>query len=353
MFITFIKIVYFYNIWPTQLNRQVWEILLEDLTIDILTFTSFSVFILYSTSYFFFKEYNGFIIISFHLFFSFVSSLIAHVLDVVSSLSFGSITIDTIFNYNHITAVFRDVDRNFFLYFSILSIAYIYHYYKQYRVAEFERVETNHKLTIANLNLIQSQLEPHLLFNTLNSISSLVYSDKDKAVKTITNLGDILRATLMLRDTQFISVKEEISYLSNYIEILNLKFNDRIILREKINKETIDKKIPSLILQPIIENAVKHGLNDSNTDLEILLFTDIDKEGKLVIDIKNSGSKINPKADFNKENLKKGLSLVKQRLSLIYKKGFTFDIQNLDDPIFNVGVKIVIDEPKIDLLKYN
>src|SRR4029079_13460186 len=110
------------------------------------------------------------------------------------------------------------------------------------------------------LQALKMQLHPHFLFNTLNSISALLDEDVDAADQMLARLGDLLRMTLENSGAQEVTLQEELEFLRCYLEIEQVRFNDRLTVSMHIEPETLDAKVPNLILQPIVENAIKHGI---------------------------------------------------------------------------------------------
>jgi hypothetical protein len=304
----------------------------------------FCVFILVTTNRFFKNNTPTYKVFVFHLFFGVLSGIFAHALATVSSLLFGSLELAKLGDFDHVRRIFSEIDSHFLIYFSILAIVYIYHYYKQFRESELQRYEVSNKLILSNLNLIQSQLEPHFLFNTLNAISSLVYSDQKKAVKTITNLGDVLRDTLMFRDSQFIPIHDEIRYIKDYISILNVRFDDLIDCKSELSEGVHEMKVPALILQPIVENAIKHGFKNRREQMRICISIFLNDRSALVMKIRNSGRPLNKQLSPSDKG-HYGLNLIRERLSLIYNDNFSFDLRNINTELYNVEVEIVIENP--------
>ena len=350
LLINFIQAFYFLSLRMELFSRKMFMVLLEDTFLSIIILLGYTIFILASTNYFFKQETKPVKVLIFHLFFSTLSGLFAYILAFSISLLLGSVTLEDISSFNHLERVFAKIDTNFLIYFSILSVVYIYHYYKQFRESEFKRFEINNKLTLSNLNLIQSQLEPHFLFNSLNAVSSLIHTDKERATTIISDLGDVLRETLMLRDTQFITIEEEIQYLKKYMNILQTRFDDQITFDVEKPDTVNDLKVPALLLQPIIENAIKHGLKDGQDKIKIRTDISLDNKLGLIISVKNSGIPIDQNSS-EKNHHKKGIDIITERLNLIYGENFTFELKNLEHQEFNVEAYIRIFYPieKINL----
>jgi len=156
---------------------------------------------------------------------------------------------------------------NFILYFGMLGAGYGIDHYRRFRERELESarlaaaaaaLET--QLLASRLHSLKAQLQPHFLFNTLNAISSLVKEDPERAERMITHLGDLLRATLEVGEKQEVTLGEEIELLQPYLEIERTRFGDRLTVELDVDPRALDTRIPHLLLQPLVENAIKHGI---------------------------------------------------------------------------------------------
>ena len=124
------------------------------------------------------------------------------------------------------------------------------------------------------------QLHPHFLFNTLHSISALLNKDPQASRKMITRLGDFLRLTLENSGAQEVTLQKEMEFLTCYLEIERIRFQDRLVTRMNLDEETLDAMVPNLILQPIVENAIRHAIAPRSTP------------GQIEIEAKQQGSKL-------------------------------------------------------------
>jgi len=142
---------------------------------------------------------------------------------------------------------------NLLTYAVIVGVAQAAFYYRRYH-------ERTTQLARARLHSLQMQLQPHFLFNTLNTISELVHRDPRAADRTIARLGDLLRLALETENMPEVSLREELEFLQKYLEIEKTRFHDRLTVDFEIAPETLDARLPSMILQPLLENAVRHGI---------------------------------------------------------------------------------------------
>ena len=140
-----------------------------------------------------------------------------------------------------------------------LSLAATYYHESQDRALKASQLET--RLVEAQLHTLQRQLQPHFLFNTLHAISALMHKDVDQADRMITRLGELLRLTLEKVGVAEVRVRDEIEFLEKYLQIEQTRFQDRLAVNFEVQPETLDAKVPTLLLQPLVENAIKHGIS--------------------------------------------------------------------------------------------
>jgi signal transduction histidine kinase len=155
----------------------------------------------------------------------------------------------------------QNLDWTLMVYAAIVGLSYAVTYYReaQARAVKEAQLETN--LAQARLRTLEAELHPHFLFNTLHAISSLVHTNPDGADRMISRLSDLLRLTFDRSGAPRVSLQEELEFLQKYLEIEQTRFHDRLSVRFEIDAETLDAEVPRLILQPLVENAIKHGVS--------------------------------------------------------------------------------------------
>jgi len=187
---------------------------------------------------------------------------------------------------------------------------------------------TNQKALIASqLNALRMQLQPHFLFNTLHSIASMIDIDTKNAQKMLSKLGTMLRNMLEYDTEQLVTVKDELNFIKDYLDLEQVRYQDRVTINYNIAEEALHLKIPNMIFQPLVENAVKYGIIPTVDDGEIFInvqlgHNEILHEDALVLQISNT---------FNIQNnyvkpagTGVGLANIKKRLKQFYNNRFLF-----------------------------
>jgi two-component system LytT family sensor kinase len=204
------------------------------------------------------------------------------------------------------------------IYWGIIGISQALAYFRRSKEREIS-------LAQAQLQAIQTQLHPHFLYNTLNAISELVHEDANRAEQTITQLSDLLRISLQSNAAEEITLKEELDFLRKYVEIQQTLLQERLTVNWNIASETLDAQVPNLLLQPLIENAIRHGIAPKATGgtIEINVVRDGDR---LKLSVEDDGVGISFPAQTNiKEGI--GLKSVQTRLKHLYSEAHKFSLK--------------------------
>lgn len=152
------------------------------------------------------------------------------------------------------------LNNNIFFYAAIVAVAHVLNYHRQMRERDLRAAQLEAKLAQTQLQILKMQLDPHFLFNTLNAISALIHQDVELADRMIARLGDMLRATLDNANQQEVAFKQEIDFIQPYLEIEKARLGARLTVDLDIDPAAMDAKVPNLILQPLVENAIRHGI---------------------------------------------------------------------------------------------
>jgi sensor histidine kinase YesM len=190
----------------------------------------------------------------------------------------------------------------YIMYTAMIIFLLAINYYKKYREKETQAMELQKLLVETQLNSLKMQLHPHFLFNTLNTISMLVRMDKkENAIKIISRLGDMLRQVLLSRNDQTVSLEQEIQLIEKYLSIEAIRFEEMLSYKFDPDENTLGLQIPDMLLQPIVENSIKHGMKnlDKPMHIEIKSFIKNDKL-KIVVTDNGKGFDISDESFINK-----------------------------------------------------
>lgn len=159
-----------------------------------------------------------------------------------------------------------NLDWALMTYCAIVGCSYAIGYHREAQARALNAANLETRLAEARLRTLEAQLHPHFLFNTLHAISALVHSSPEAADRMISRLSDLLRLTFDRSGGPGVSLQEEVDFLQKYLEIEQTRFQDRLKVRFDIDPETLDAEVPRLILQPLVENAIKHGVAPRSED---------------------------------------------------------------------------------------
>lgn len=180
------------------------------------------------------------------------------------------------------------------------------------------------QLAEAQVRALQMQLHPHFLFNTLHAIRVLVREDPEAAERTLTLLGDLLRQTLAGADRQTVPLRQELGFLGLYLDIERTRFSDRLHIRYDVAPDALDLPVPNLILQPLVENAIRHGVARRSDPGSIEVSGRRDN-GTLELCIRNDGPPLGP---AEREGMGIGLSTTRERLAKLYGTAGSFALED-------------------------
>ena len=203
-------------------------------------------------------------------------------------------------------------------------------YYQKYREEEYSAIRLESELVSAQLRALRMQLHPHFLFNTMNSISSLMRSDPEAADQMLERMSSMLRMTLDRGEAQFILLAEEVEFIQLYLSIQQARFPSKVHHYIAIAPEVLDALVPTMLLQPIVENAYVHGVSKT----EGQAFVGIEAQpydGQLRICVRNSGRGLASHDRHRMVRDRVGISNVKARLELQYGATHQFMLQEVSD----------------------
>lgn len=224
------------------------------------------------------------------------------------------------------------------IYMGVVGIWSTYSYYQKYRERELHSSQLEARLAQSRLQALKMQLHPHFLFNTLNAISELIYKDPESADRMLTDLSDLLRLSFENLEVQEIPLKQELEFLEKYLEIEQMRFHDRLSVNMHISPETLDASVPNMILQPLVENAIKHGVA-RRTGCGHIDITAHREHDKLLIEVRDDGEGLSEDA---LTALQKGIgvSTTHARLKHLFGADYRFEFHRLSQ-----GLKVVVAVP--------
>jgi two-component system LytT family sensor kinase len=256
-----------------------------------------------------------------------------------SSIIAGVIIYALVFVASYAAGTFKQDEYNFaklvggIINISILIllwnlIYFVIHYMENYKKKEIESLIWEAAVKDYELKTLKSQLNPHFMFNAMNSIRALIEEDPESAKVAITKLSNILRYSLQMERMERVPLEDEVETVKNYLDLERIRFEDRLKYKFDIDRSTQKIEIPPMMIQTLIENGIKHGIAKRTEGGEIQLTSKLLSNAsgqKLKIEIRNSGI-------FSEEQLKNssgfGVSNTKHRLNLLFGENANFTIQN-------------------------
>jgi len=255
-----------------------------------------------------------------------VASVLLAVHNICVLIAVGSTSYITPFHV--FSVVYFNLDHWMLFYWVILLISHAFSYYNSYRKGELKASQLRTQLVQSQLEALKMQVHPHFLFNTLHSISALLSKDTEGARKMITRLGDFLRLTLENSGSMEVTLQQELEFLNGYLEIERIRFQDRLTTDIHVDPEVLDVRVPNLILQPIVENAMRHAIGNSTSGrVEV---TAAARNGCVRIEVKDNGPGIDAeKLLESRRGNGVGLANTQARLAGLYGTAARFEMRNI------------------------
>jgi two-component system LytT family sensor kinase len=213
-------------------------------------------------------------------------------------------------------------------YLPIVLIAHVASYYQRFRERELRMSQLQAQLEKARLQSLKSQLQPHFLFNTLNSISALMLTNVEAADRMITRLGDLLRISLETAGKQMTTLSRELEFVNCYIEIEKVRFEERLRVTIDVAPETLDASVPHLLLQPLVDNAIKHGISRLVAGGEIRISATRD-DVDLHLEVRDNGPGFREPGHASTGGV--GLRNTRERLETIYGQDQSVEVLSLPE----------------------
>lgn len=210
------------------------------------------------------------------------------------------------------------------IYWGVVSVAHTLLFYRRAQERERKALELTAGLARAKLQALRMQLQPHFLFNTLNAISTLVHRDARAADEMIGNLADFLRLTLETADQQEVPLRQELDFLARYLAIEQVRFGDRLRVEQEISADLMPAHVPAMILQPLVENSVRHGLEPSRQP-GVLRIVARREGARLLLAVHDNGVGLSSIRD-HREGI--GLTNTRGRLRELYGDHASLELRN-------------------------
>lgn len=218
----------------------------------------------------------------------------------------------------------RNSINNFFLLTIWNLIYYTFHYVERNRRQEVDTLKLQSLVKELELKTIKSHINPHFIFNALNSIRALVDENPSRARTAITELSNILRSSMQTEKLETVPLERELSIVKDYLALEKMRFEERLNIEMDIDENTLDQPVPPMMLQTLVENAIKHGISKKLTGGTVRVISDyVNNHHELVV--QNSGQ-LN--GHINGDGF--GVRSTQDRLNLLYQGKATFAIRNID-----------------------
>lgn len=234
---------------------------------------------------------------------------------------------------------FYNLSSCFVLLFIWNSIYFMYHYVLKSRKQQLDTLQLEALVKSLELKTIKAHINPHFIFNALNSIRALIDENPQRARRAITELSNILRSSLQAEKGETVSLQEELKIVKDYLALETMRFEDRLQVAYCINPQTLEQQVPPMMLQTLVENAIKHGISKQVKGGEVKISSDF-KNGFHELLVQNTGvlKKHHSGGGF-------GLSSTRDRLELLYGEKARFQIKQVDE--FTVQALVQIPAPLV------
>ena len=220
------------------------------------------------------------------------------------------------------------------------AIYFAYQFLQKAREMEIERWKLSASVKDAELSTLKAQINPHFIFNSLNNIRSLVIEDSERARDSITNLSDLLRFSIQFDQYEKVSLEKELEVVEDYLNLEAIQLEERLHYKFLINQKAKEMLIPPMIIQTLVENAIKHSINNLPDGGEIIISTRMDDD-TLSVYVKNTGQ-LSLNGGILEKNKRKGIGIInsKERLRLLYGERASLTVENMNENMVCATVKI-------------
>jgi two-component system LytT family sensor kinase len=235
-----------------------------------------------------------------------------------------------------------ELARNFanesMAFWAVIGIIHALEFNRRYRERELAAADLRTRLSEAQFDALRAQIHPHFLFNTLHGISTLMHRDIDAADRMLMRLSDLLRLTMKHRGENEIPLRDELVLADHYLEIMRVRFGDRLVVTKKIESSTLDSLVPQFILQPLIENALNHGVA-TTVGTGVVSIDAVARNGDLELSVTDNGTTSLSSSGWPEGN-GIGLSNTRSRLEQLYGGSQSIRLEKTLDGQTRVSLKL-------------
>jgi len=241
------------------------------------------------------------------------------------------------FKDNFLLLVLSGAFSMFTLFFIWNLIYFMYHFITKSQKQQLDTLKLEALVKELELKTIKAHINPHFIFNSLNGIRALIDEDPNRARNAITELSNILRSSMQTDKLESVSLEKELNIVKDYLALENMRFEDRLRVEYEIDEDTLDQPVPPMMLQTLVENAIKHGISKQITGGKIRIVSDF-KDSFHELAVQNTGKLVNGTAKGDGF----GLSSTLNRLSLLYGEKARFSIKQLTSEVVEARVMLPV-----------
>lgn len=235
------------------------------------------------------------------------------------------------------------------IYYNLMLIAIwmliyiVYHYVEKNRNDQLDRLKLESTVKELELKTIKSHINPHFIFNSLNSIRALVDENPKRARRAITELSNILRSSMQAEKSETVTLEKELDIVKDYLALEQMRFEERLKIEFDIDEDTLQQQVPPMMLQTLVENAIKHGISKQVMG-GVVRIVAVFKDNVMQLQVQNTGQlSVNTSGNLElSEGQGFGIKSTQDRLNLMYQGKAVFEIKNLGDAMVESKVSIPV-----------
>lgn len=309
------------------------DIIFEEYILHLIIILPFLPLIAILTKYLISKKQKLIIIFFIHFLISIIFKPLIGFIPILIDYYLDNNGIDALFWDKYFNMFFLYTEYNIFIYITLVAITYSYYYFEKAKTFKIKESQLSAELATNKLKALKSNLQPHFLFNTLNSIYVLIDENKEKSKDVLVDLSNILREILDKNTEDKIEIQDELSILEKYTGIIKTRYQDQLNIKTQIEEGLEHVLIPTLTIQQLVENSVKHGIDKDHKFLEIKVLVSKNKNN-LEVKVINNGKHLD---NIFSELLKNGSGLngIKERFKVLYTTNFHFDVYSEEHRVVN------------------